>query len=160
MNLISDEYLCSLTEADLSQQLEIEKKKCFTGILGSIDCMNLTWKHFPTAYGSHYTATEKDPTIILGDVESCNTWIWNVIFGLHTQWSSCSQLISSSQRPSQCSFSLSKIQGQFKWVHHALLSVWFDLYKMSHLNSNNQLSKWWEGGILFKTSRRGLQGIQ
>ena len=82
MNIFSNEYLQSPTEADLARLLKIGEKRGFPGMLGSLDCMHWTWKNCPTAHGGQYSGKEKGPTIILEAVASYDTWIWHAFFGL------------------------------------------------------------------------------
>ncbi|XP_020247966.1 uncharacterized protein LOC109825526 [Asparagus officinalis] len=82
INIFGEEYLRAPTNEDVARLLEEGSQRGFPGMLGSIDCMHLTWKNYPTAWQGMYTGHFHEPTIILEAVASKDLWIWHAFFGL------------------------------------------------------------------------------
>jgi hypothetical protein len=51
-------------------------------MLGSMDCMPITWKKCPAGWNGHYKSHCEDPKIILEAVVVKDLWIWHAFFGL------------------------------------------------------------------------------
>jgi hypothetical protein len=62
--------------------MEMNKKRGWLGMLGSIDCMHWTWKNCPKVWHGMYCGKSRDPTIVLEAVASQDLWIWHCFFGL------------------------------------------------------------------------------
>jgi hypothetical protein len=62
--------------------MEMNEKRGWPGMLGSLDCMHWTWKNYPKAWYGMYCGKSRDATIVLEAVESEDLWIWHAFFGL------------------------------------------------------------------------------
>jgi hypothetical protein len=62
--------------------MEMNEKRGWPGMLGSLDCMHWTWKNCPKSWQGMYCGKSKDATIVLEAVASEDTWIWHAFFGL------------------------------------------------------------------------------
>ena len=82
VNVFSEEYLRSPNSNDIARLVEVNEKRGFPGMLGSIDCMHWKWKNCPTAWKGQYTSHSHEPTLILEAVASYDSWIWDAFFGL------------------------------------------------------------------------------
>ena len=82
VNIFSEEYLKSPNSNDIARLLVVNKKRGFSGILGSIDCMHWKWKNCPTEWKGQYTGHSREPTLILEAIASYDRWIWHAFFGL------------------------------------------------------------------------------
>ncbi|MGH7954363.1 MAG: hypothetical protein ACREOZ_00205 [Gloeomargaritales cyanobacterium] len=51
------------------------------GMIGSLDCMHVSWKNCPVAYHGQYQGKERVPTIVLEAMADHNLWIWHAAFG-------------------------------------------------------------------------------
>nr|XP_051210917.1 uncharacterized protein LOC127328352 [Lolium perenne] len=82
IKLYGPTYLRAPNEDDTKQLMEINEKRGWPGMLGSIDCMHWTWKNCPKAWHGQYCGKSKDATIVLEAVASQDLWIWHYFFGL------------------------------------------------------------------------------
>ncbi|XP_012851118.1 PREDICTED: uncharacterized protein LOC105970840 [Erythranthe guttata] len=80
--VFGEKYLRAPNEDDLSRLLQINERRGFPGMLGSIDCMHWMWKNCPTAWHGMYSGHFRTPTIILEAVASQHLWIWHAFFGM------------------------------------------------------------------------------
>ncbi|CAL2271546.1 unnamed protein product [Prunus armeniaca] len=51
-------------------------------MIGSIDCMHLQWKNYPTTWQQDYGNMKGQKNIILKAVAGFNTWVWHAFFGV------------------------------------------------------------------------------
>ena len=67
---------------DIARLLAHGERRCFPGMLGSIDCMHWKWKNCPFAWKDQYYGHIREPTIILEAIASYDLRIWHAFFGL------------------------------------------------------------------------------
>jgi len=72
----------SLNNNDIARLLEVNARRGFPGMLGSIDCMHWKWKNCPRPWAGMFSGHIHEPTIILEAVASYDLWIWHTFFGL------------------------------------------------------------------------------
>ena len=82
IRLYGDVYLRAPNEEDTKRLMEMNEKRGWPGMLGSLDCMHWTWKNCPKSWHGMYCGKSKDATIVLEAVASEDTWIWHAFFGL------------------------------------------------------------------------------
>ncbi|XP_020198460.1 uncharacterized protein [Aegilops tauschii subsp. strangulata] len=82
IRLYGDEYLRAPNEEDTKRLMEMNEKRGWPGMLGSLDCMHWTWKNCPKAWQGMYCGKSRDATIVLEAVALEDTWIWHAFFGL------------------------------------------------------------------------------
>jgi hypothetical protein len=82
IKLFGPTYLRAPNEDDTKRLMEINEKRGWPGMLGSLDCMHWTWKNCPKAWHGQYCGKSKDATIVLEAVASQDLWIWHCFFGL------------------------------------------------------------------------------
>jgi len=82
ISIYSDKYLRSPNSNDITRLLEVNTRREFPGMLGSIDCMHWKWKNCPKAWADMFSGHIHEPTIILETVASYDLWIWHAFFGL------------------------------------------------------------------------------
>ncbi|XP_074326732.1 uncharacterized protein LOC141664676 [Apium graveolens] len=80
--LFGEEYLRAPTPADLISLLVRGEQRGFSGMIGSINCMQWEWKNIPSGWGGAYSGRKGRPTIILEVVASYDTWLWHAFFGV------------------------------------------------------------------------------
>jgi hypothetical protein len=82
IRLYGDWYLRAPNEQDRKRLIEMNEKRGWPGMLGSLDCMHWKWKNCPKAWHGMYCGKSRDPTIVLEAVASEDLWIWHAFFGL------------------------------------------------------------------------------
>nr|XP_051230476.1 uncharacterized protein LOC127348507 [Lolium perenne] len=82
IKLYGEKYLRAPNEDDTKRLMEINEKRGWPGMLGSLDCMHWTWKNYPKAWHGMYCGKSRDATIVLEAVASQDLWIWHAFFGL------------------------------------------------------------------------------
>ncbi|XP_019200113.1 PREDICTED: putative nuclease HARBI1 [Ipomoea nil] len=82
VEVFGERYLRAPNANDVAQLLQIDEKRGFPGMLGSLDCMHWTWKNCPTAWAGQYAGRSGEPTIILEAVADYDLWIWHAHFGM------------------------------------------------------------------------------
>ncbi|KAK1648358.1 hypothetical protein QYE76_066163 [Lolium multiflorum] len=82
IKLYGEQYLRAPNEDDTKRLMEINEKRGWPGMLGSLDCMHWTWKNCPKAWHGMYCGKSRDATIVLEAVASQDLWIWHAFFGL------------------------------------------------------------------------------
>jgi hypothetical protein len=82
IKLFGPTYLRAPNEDDTKRLMEINEKRGWPGMLGSLDCMHWTWKNCPKAWHGQYCGKSKDATIVLEAVASQDLWIWHCFFVL------------------------------------------------------------------------------
>jgi hypothetical protein len=82
IHLYGDWYLRAPNEQDTKRLMEMNEKRGWPGMLGSLDCMHWTWKNCPKAWHGMYCGKNRDATIVLEAMASEDLWIWHVFFGL------------------------------------------------------------------------------
>jgi hypothetical protein len=82
IKLYGPTYLRAPNEDDTKRLMEINEKRGWPGMLGSLDCMHWTWKNCPKTWHDQYCGKRKDATIVLEAVASQDLWIWYCFFGL------------------------------------------------------------------------------
>jgi hypothetical protein len=82
IKLYGEKYLRAPNEDDTKRLMEINEKRGWPGMLGSLDCMHWTWKNCPKAWHGMYCGKSRDATIVLEAVASQDLWIWHAFFGL------------------------------------------------------------------------------
>ena len=76
IRLYGEKYLRAPNEEDTKRLMEMNEKRGWPGMLGSLDCMHWTWKNCPKAWHDMYYGKSRDATIVLEAVASEDTWIW------------------------------------------------------------------------------------
>ncbi|XP_062164983.1 uncharacterized protein LOC133871570 [Alnus glutinosa] len=82
ISIYSDKYLRSPNNNDISRLLEVNARRGFPGMVGSIDYMLWKLKNCPRAWADMFSGHIHEPTIILEAVASYDLWIWQAFFGL------------------------------------------------------------------------------
>ncbi|XP_062197338.1 uncharacterized protein LOC133900240 [Phragmites australis] len=82
VEVFGDEYPRAPNEEDTAHLFDMNQRRGFLGMLGSIDCMHWRWKKCPTAWSGSFTSHVNAPTIILEAVASQDLWIWHAFFGI------------------------------------------------------------------------------
>ncbi|XP_050253371.1 uncharacterized protein LOC126699511 [Quercus robur] len=80
VDIFSEEYLRSPNNEDIAKLLAHGENRGFSGMLGSIDCMQWKWKNCPIAYKGQFSGYIRVPTIILEAVASYDLCIWHDFF--------------------------------------------------------------------------------
>ncbi|XP_051220944.1 uncharacterized protein [Lolium perenne] len=75
IKLYGPTYLRAPNEDDTKRLMEINEKRGWPGMLGSLDCMHWTLKNCPKAWHGQYCGKSKDATIVLEAVASQDLWI-------------------------------------------------------------------------------------
>lgn len=81
IHCFGDEYLRPPSEVDITRLLEMNARRGFIGMLGSIDCMHWQWKNCPAALAGQLKGKEKKPTLVLEAWADEELWIWHCNFG-------------------------------------------------------------------------------
>ena len=75
-------YLCTYREEDAKcVSLLHEDVHGIPGMLGSSDCIHVSWKNCPIAYQGAYQGKEKFSTLVLEAIANHNLWFWHAAFG-------------------------------------------------------------------------------
>ena len=82
IRLYGDVYLRAPNEDDTKRLMEMNEKRGWPGMLGSLDCMHWTCKNCPKSWQGMYCGKSRDVTIVLEAVTSEDTWILHAFFGL------------------------------------------------------------------------------
>ncbi|XP_038707252.1 uncharacterized protein LOC120002560 [Tripterygium wilfordii] len=64
VDVYGDHYLRAPNSNDIARLLSFGEQVGFPGMLGSIDCMQRTWKNCPTTWQGMYTGHAREPTIL------------------------------------------------------------------------------------------------
>jgi hypothetical protein len=72
IRLYGDWYLRAPNEDDTKILMNMNEKRGWLGMLGSLDCMHWTWKNCPKAWYGMYCGKSRDATIVLEAVASEN----------------------------------------------------------------------------------------
>jgi hypothetical protein len=81
IRLYGSKYLRAPNEDDTKRLMEMNEKRGWPGMLGSIDCMHWTWKNCPKAWHGMYCGKSHDPAIVLEAAALQDLWIWHCFFG-------------------------------------------------------------------------------
>ena len=80
--LYTEEYLRLPTRTDLKAISTLHAAAHgVEGMLGSLDCMHVSWKNCPVAWQGSFKGKEKKPTIVLEALCDYNRWFWHASFG-------------------------------------------------------------------------------
>jgi hypothetical protein len=82
ISIYSEKYLRLPDNNDIVRLLEVNARRGFSGMLGSIDCIHWKWKNCPREWAGMFSSHIHEPTIILKVVASYGLWIWHTFFGL------------------------------------------------------------------------------
>ena len=82
IDVFGTEYLRLPTVQDLERILNVNAKRGFPGMGGSVDCMHVKWKNCPKGWAGLYKGKEELPTIVLEAVVSHDLWFWHAFFGM------------------------------------------------------------------------------
>ena len=82
IDIFSEEYLGKPNNEDIATLLAHDKRRGFSGMLGSVDCIHWKWKNCPCAWKGQYCGHIRESTIILEAVASYDFWICHAFFGL------------------------------------------------------------------------------
>jgi hypothetical protein len=89
-------YLRAPNYEDTARVLEENNARGFLKMIGSIDCMDWSWKNFPAAWHGQLKGHKKGSTIILEGVADYKSWTWNAFFGMS---GSCNDINVVQQSP-------------------------------------------------------------
>jgi len=81
ISIFAAEYLRPPTPSELKGLLIENAKRGFIGMVGSIDCMDWTWKNSPMAIAGQHKGKEKKPSKVLEAVADYKLRIWHYNFG-------------------------------------------------------------------------------
>ena len=82
IKLYGEQYLRAPNEEDTKRLMEMNEKRGWPGMLGSLDCMHWRRKNCPKVWHGMYCDKSRDAIIVLEAVASQDTWIWHAFFGL------------------------------------------------------------------------------
>jgi hypothetical protein len=82
VHLYGAEYLRSPTPEDIRRHLEINNKRGFPGMFGSIDCTHWDWGNCPVAHQGQYQDRDGNRSIILEAVATSDLWVWHAFVGV------------------------------------------------------------------------------
>ena len=82
VDLYGGEYLRPPTSAEVAHYLDINGKRGWPGLFGSIDCMHWRWKNCPYAGHGEYQDRKGLKSIILEAVATPDLRIWSYFFGM------------------------------------------------------------------------------
>jgi len=82
ISIYSEKYLRLPDNNDIVRLLEVNARRGFSGMLGSIDCIHWKLKNCPREWAGMFSGHIHEPTIILKVVASYDFWIWHTFFGL------------------------------------------------------------------------------
>jgi hypothetical protein len=76
------EYRRLPTQADMDRWLEINAKRGFPGMFGSLDCTHWVWKNCPMAWHGQHQDKSGKRSIILEAIATQDLWIWHSYVGM------------------------------------------------------------------------------
>lgn len=77
-----EKYVCDPTRSEVAKELELNAKRGFPGLFGSLDCSRWEWKQCPKAWAGAFRAKEKTSTIVLEASSTYNLRFWYRFVGL------------------------------------------------------------------------------
>ena len=75
------EYLRQPTEADIAHHTQINSRRGFPGMFGSLDCTHWSWKNCPTAWRGMFKDRSGTASIVMDAVATSNLWVWHSYIG-------------------------------------------------------------------------------
>jgi hypothetical protein len=80
--LYEAKYLRKPGRTDIQRLIEVNEKRGFPGMVGSIDCMHYVWDNCPVAWHSQFRDKDGKSSIVLEAIADEELWIWHAFFGL------------------------------------------------------------------------------
>jgi hypothetical protein len=77
-----EEYLRQPTADDIKRRVNINARRGFPGMFGSIDCTHWAWKNCPMAWKCMFLDRKGNSSIIMEAVATRNLWIWHSYIGV------------------------------------------------------------------------------
>lgn len=82
VDCFGDEYLRHPSEDDVRINLEINRRRGFPGMFGSLDCTHWTWKNCPVGEQGQFRDKDGNMSIVLEAIATSNLWIWHAFAGI------------------------------------------------------------------------------
>jgi hypothetical protein len=80
---LQQRFFRQMTRADAQNICELHKEQHgIDGMVGSLDCMHVSWKNCPVAWQGQYQGKEKYPTLVLEAMCDYNLYFWHHEFGM------------------------------------------------------------------------------
>jgi hypothetical protein len=77
-----EEYLREPTPADIKKHMEINRRRGFPGMFGSLDCSHWIWKNCPMGEQGIYLDKDGTKSLVLEAVATGDLWIWHSFIGM------------------------------------------------------------------------------
>lgn len=82
VNCFGEEYLRHPTKEDVKRHMEINRKRGFVGMFGSLDCTHWTWKNCPVGEQGQFWDKDGLNSIVLEAIATSDLWIWHAFAGI------------------------------------------------------------------------------
>ncbi|CAM6084263.1 unnamed protein product [Calypogeia fissa] len=82
VELFGDEYLRHPTKEDVVRHMEINTRRGWPGMFGSLDCSHWVWRNCPVALQGQFRDKDGENSIILEAIATQNLWIWHAYVGV------------------------------------------------------------------------------
>ncbi|KAE8883390.1 hypothetical protein PF010_g26926 [Phytophthora fragariae] len=76
------EYLRDPTEEDIHRHAELNARRGFPGMFGSLDCTHWVWKNCPVGWQGMYQDRDGNSSVIMEAVATKDLWIWHHSLGI------------------------------------------------------------------------------
>jgi hypothetical protein len=95
VNRFEAKYLSAPSADRLREALEMNSRRGFPGMIGSIDCMHWKWKNCPVAWQGQFKGKEGSPTVILEAIAGPDLYFYHCFFGGPGTWNDLNVLDQS-----------------------------------------------------------------
>ncbi|CAM6116693.1 unnamed protein product [Calypogeia fissa] len=82
VELFGDEYLRHPTKEDVVRHMEINTRRGWPGMFGSLDCSHWVWRNCPVALQGQFRDKDGENSIVLEAIATQNLWIWHAYVGV------------------------------------------------------------------------------